>query len=176
MWSKYSFYSSLLICYYEVSREYWALAQEPKVHFVVSLAKWVPSSSMVRAMCRSEYEILLSCDQVAFHACFDPNVNTTVGTKSENEVWILYGLEASHKGKDREAAGLQERTRAYEQHCRTRAIFLMPDLQTQSAYMFRNILKFIKITTCWQYGWEVILCLGLRPVMQNNFWHQNYVA
>lgn len=82
------------------------------MHFVFSLAKCVPTSSMVCAMSRSECEIILSCDKEAFHGCFDPIVNTTVDTKSENQVWILCSLKVSHKGKDR--GYLWESTRAYK--------------------------------------------------------------
>lgn len=150
-WSKNILYFSLFI-HYEVSHECWSLDPEPNVHFVVALAKYVP---MVRAMCRSECEILLSCDQVAFHACFDPNANTTVDTKSENQVWILHSLKVFHKGKDREQQSCGKGPEATSSTAGQEQYFLMPDLQTQSAYLFRKLLKFIKITTCWQFGWEV---------------------
>lgn len=64
--SKNRFYSALFIPY-DVSHEYWALGPVPNIHFVVSLVKCVSASSVVHAMCWNECEILLSCDQAAFH-------------------------------------------------------------------------------------------------------------
>lgn len=125
---------------------------------MVLLAKWVPSSSVVYAMCMSECETHLSRDQVAFHACFDPNVNITMGTKSE--VWILHGLEDSRKGKDTEQQDLRERQDPVSGEVKGN-IF-----NAKFASIFRNVLKFIKITGC---ICVVALCLGLRPAMQNNF-------
>lgn len=127
---------------------------------MVPLAKWVPSSSVVYAMYMSACETLLSCDQVAFHACFDPSVNTTVGTKSE--VWILPSLEDSCRGKDTEQQDLRKRQDPVHREVKDN-IF-----NAKFANISRNILKFIKISACRQYR-EVILCLGLRPAMQNNF-------
>lgn len=132
---------------------------------MVLLAEWVPSSSVVYAMCMSECEIHLSHDQVAFHACFDSNVNITVGTKSE--VWILPGLEDSPKGKDTEQQDLRERQDPVSKEVKDNIC------NAKFANIFRNLLKFTKITGC---TCVVILCLGLRPVMQNNFWQQNYIA